>query len=1270
LPHEPANGQVADRQSRIDGIVLEFLKAEEAGRQFDCAAALGANPDLAEDLAAFFSDHYHQPAQRELGTAIHVSAGDTDTGGPESPLPEFAGRIKIQGKIAGGGMGDVLRGHDPEIDREVAVKVLLLKHRRSPELVRRFTTEAKINGRLQHPGIAPIYDMGKLEDGSPFFAMKLIQGRTLEEMLSERPTPGHYLPRFLKIFEQISETIAYAHSNGIIHRDLKPRNVMVVAFGEVQVMDWGLAKLRQAAPEAACGVADEPKSFAETPLPNVTSKGTVIGTLAYMPPEQARGEVDSVDERSDVFGLGAILCEILTGLPPHTGPDHDTILARVRRGDMSDAISRLNASDADADLVELAQSCLTAEPANRPHDGQAVATAMIAYQNAVQEKLKTAGAERAAANARAKEAKVRAAAEEQARHLANERAKEAKARAAAETQARLAAEARANAELKRRKATTLMAASILSLLVGLTSFGIWYFRHQAASKIEQANAKAARAIEEANAARPVELAIAEAERRFEEAWKEPAGEVSGFRDAVAAAKNAVILAENSATPQEWRDRASRTLKSMEAQLKAAERDARLLTRAIEVHVPRESRNYVRDEYSGLMIEVAESDADQQFATTFKEWGIDIDRSNPNIISQKILARPKSFGPAVAAILCEWAWERCQKKRPEAECTRLIDLADRVDDDSYRKNLRGLFTRVALPKVGAAEDGTRAAIPSKAGTPPAPATVRDELRALARQPGLSEGNVLNVLLLARTLRAVDDEREAEKFLRAAVLAQPSSILLLTALGRLLLEQRPPRWSEAAECFAAIRALRPEYGWEMTWILQALGRQDEVVALRKQLVLQQPQNPERRYRLSMVLWESRRLDEAVAENKMAINLKPDCAEAYNNLGVALRYQYKFEEAIAALQKALELRPNYPLARRNLTSAEKYKRKLDEAIATHGKAVNFKPDDANKYLDLGIILRKQKDLVGAIAAFGKAARLKRDFVEAHCALSMALSEKNDYFDAELSSRKAIELKPDLPAAHFSLGIALQGLNRLDEAITANQRAIALDPSFAEAHCNLGGMLRAKGQFGDSLASYKRGNDLGIKRQDWSYQSQQWVSEATRLVELDIKFLSVQYGKAKPESAAECLELAEFCFQHKHLYANAFSLYIQAFKASPIKIRDPRNGHLLNAERSAVLAANGQSADAAGLDNKACLDIRQQALIWLQSDVAMLKVLAESDKPADRIFAENNFKHRQQDPNLASVRDPAALAKLPEAEQKSWRQLWDDVAALLKKAEEPAKK
>src|SRR5262245_42868860 len=176
---------------------------------------------------------------------------------PESAqaLPTIAG-YEVRGELGQGGMGVVLEGRDEEVGRGVAVKVLREEHRDSPELRRRFLEEGRITGRLQHPGVVPVYALGRLADGRPYFTMKLVQGTTLADLLGARAHPEQDRPRLLKVFEQVCQALAYAHAQGVIHRDLKPQNVMVGAFGEVQVMDWGLAKVL--APARADTASREP----------------------------------------------------------------------------------------------------------------------------------------------------------------------------------------------------------------------------------------------------------------------------------------------------------------------------------------------------------------------------------------------------------------------------------------------------------------------------------------------------------------------------------------------------------------------------------------------------------------------------------------------------------------------------------------------------------------------------------------------------------------------------------------------------------------------------------------------------------------------------------------------------------------------------------------------------------------------------------------------------------------------------------------------------
>jgi eukaryotic-like serine/threonine-protein kinase len=355
---------------------------------------------------------------------VDEASGQPVGNGATDPPSGAVERYALLGELGRGGIGLVLRGHDPRLGRDLALKVLLARHAQNPEMVDRFLEEAQINGQLQHPGIVPVHELDRFPDGRPYIAMKLVKGRTLADLLEERPDPYADRPRFLGIFAQVCQTVAYAHAKGVIHRDLKPGNVMVGAFGEVLVLDWGLAKvLSPVGPSAETTLRPaEPRTQIRTAPSGSIAQGARLGTLlglgtyGYMPPEQALGEAGLIDARADVFGLGAILCVILTGQPPFVG-SRSEVKRQTARGELADACARLDGCGADAALVRLAKGCLAPQPEGRPNDAGVVAQEVAAYLAGVQERLRATELERAAAEARAQEAKATATAERHARRL-------------------------------------------------------------------------------------------------------------------------------------------------------------------------------------------------------------------------------------------------------------------------------------------------------------------------------------------------------------------------------------------------------------------------------------------------------------------------------------------------------------------------------------------------------------------------------------------------------------------------------------------------------------------------------------------------------------------------------------------------------------------------------------------------------------------------------------------------------------------------------------
>jgi serine/threonine-protein kinase len=294
------------------------------------------------DVAASLAAAVDEPVRRTLDSVSDPEIRATLTIAPTTDAeghilvstvqntPESRARYTLTRLHARGGLGRVWLARDGDLGREVALKELLPERAENPSLWTRFFDEARITGQLEHPGIVPVYELARgAGDQKPFYTMRFIRGRTLSEAIAayhRARREGQAGPLDLRglvdAFVGITNAVAYAHSRGVIHRDLKPQNVVLGDFGEVILLDWGLAKVVDG-PEHA------PAPRAEGAGRGATVEGQVLGTPAYMAPEQAEGRLDRIDRRSDVYGLGAILYEILAGRPPFTGDDTAEILRRV-----------------------------------------------------------------------------------------------------------------------------------------------------------------------------------------------------------------------------------------------------------------------------------------------------------------------------------------------------------------------------------------------------------------------------------------------------------------------------------------------------------------------------------------------------------------------------------------------------------------------------------------------------------------------------------------------------------------------------------------------------------------------------------------------------------------------------------------------------------------------------------------------------------------------------------------------------------------------------
>jgi serine/threonine protein kinase len=252
-------------------------------------------------------------------------------------------RFEMLDEIGRGRMGAIYRLRDTAIDREVAGKLPTGNFAAEEGATRRFLREVEITGQLKHPGIPPVYDLGVLPDGRYFMAMELMEGQTLDEFLRGCPDLSAHREWFLDILFRVCWVLAYAHARGVVHRDLEPANIMLGKWGEIRLLDWGLAIVMPERQPHYLSADDR-------------RLGAVYGNPAYMAPEQARGE--AADFRTDLFGIGALLCHGLTGAPPFTGGSDTEVAQQAAAGDIDDALARLDRCGADATLVSLAKQCL------------------------------------------------------------------------------------------------------------------------------------------------------------------------------------------------------------------------------------------------------------------------------------------------------------------------------------------------------------------------------------------------------------------------------------------------------------------------------------------------------------------------------------------------------------------------------------------------------------------------------------------------------------------------------------------------------------------------------------------------------------------------------------------------------------------------------------------------------------------------------------------------------------------------------------------------
>jgi serine/threonine-protein kinase len=540
-----------------------------------------------------------------------------------------------------------------------------------------------------------------------------------------------------------------------------------------------------------------------------------MGTPAFMPPEQADGDVELMDERADVFALGAILCVLLTGQPPYPQADAREALRRARRADLAEALGRLEGCRADAKLLVLCRACLTPEREGRPCNAMLVAERVAMYQAGVQERLRKAELERAQAQVKADE------------------------------------------ERKRRRLVMALATGVL-LLVLVGGGGAWLQQQRSTVFTRQRE----------NGQRVV-LGLERARARLKEGWE--ANDLARLTEARAEADQAAADARAGEAEEAVRQEATALQKEIQERLARARKNDELRIALLSISPPRDSPNPSSAD-TGRGLALVGRSVDRQYADAFQDWdpNLDIDRAPEAEVVARLREEPEPMVQEILAALDGWMLERRRQECPEPEWRRLVRLTGQLDPEERRRGLRALLHEGPQPREEVVAGLTAVLLPWTGLCELEHGKHWRHLAELRHRMDPATEPVPGVVLLARACSARGDALGAEQVLRQALAARPNEVVLLDALGKLLEGQGPPRLAEAIECYRAARALEPRLGIALGRALVTVGRAAEGEVVLRDLIRRQPHNPSPHIHLGIALLERGKIPAALAAFQTAAGL----------------------------------------------------------------------------------------------------------------------------------------------------------------------------------------------------------------------------------------------------------------------------------------------------------------------------------------------------------------------------------------------------------------
>jgi eukaryotic-like serine/threonine-protein kinase len=990
---------------RVKSVFLAAMDRSAGGRGAFLDEACAGDAELRQRVDKLLHAHDRRDSLPEGSADSGATAGPppdeegaSGTAGfatPEAP-GTVVGPYRLLRPIGGGGMGAVwLAQQTQPVRRQVALK-LIKPGMDSRQVLARFEQERQALALMDHDHIARVFDAGTTEAGRPYFVMELVNGVPITKYCDELHLP---LRERLDLFVRVCQAIQHAHTKGVIHRDVKPSNVLVCTQDGrpvPKVIDFGIAK-----------ALHQPSTGQSL----YTETGQVVGTLEYMSPEQAEISAPDVDTRADVYALGVLLYELLTGTTPLNrkrlgGAPLLELLRVIREEEPPRPSTRLGESGEELAGVAARRR---AEPARltKAVRGELDWIAMRCLEKDRARRYETA-------NGLARDVQ---------RYLADEPVEAGPPSAGYRLR-----------KFIRRSRRLLATAAVLALaaLLAIGSFAGsvgWALRDRAERRAELGRERAARR-------EKVDQALDQADTFLRrQQWAQ-------CRAVLAPVER--LLAGGTEYPQS-QGRLGRIQADLDMGVRLEE--ARLEKAAVKDGAFDSGR------------------AARACATAFRVYGLPVLDMPPEEAAERIKA--SSIREALLDALLFWRGE----PTAPAERKRLSDVLRRADANPWRQRFyaamdHGNWDEVlrlarqpeSLDQAPVALQGLATLLAGK-DRPAAVALLR---RAQRRHPNDFWLNQ-NLGLFLLKGKKPDQAGEAAGFFRASVALRPESPGAHYNLGHALAHQR--KCAEAADEFRQAIHLKPDYSQAHGALGYALYRQGRRAEAEKELrraIDLDPDFAEHHAHLGRALYEQGRMAEAEKEWRQAVHLKPVFPEGHAYLGMVLVQRGKPAEAVSAFRQAIRLDPGLALAHAGLGDYLRLKGRFAEAEAEYRKAIRLQPDVAAPHFGLGDALYHRNRFAEAAPEFREAARLRPENALYHECLGFACDRQNDVDGAIAGFRAVTRLKPGHAKGHTLLGYALRKKGDLDGAIAAYRKALRADPNFALARDLLRDALTQKPQRG----------------------------------------------------------------------------------------------------------------------------------------------------------------------------------------------------------------